>query len=56
MIRLTLFLNVDNHAILGLSVVSVIKHSPELKTDFEFSRSKVEICLKSQQAFASQTH
>ena len=36
------------------SVVSVVKHSLELKTDFECSRSKVEICYKSQQDFASQ--
>ena len=32
----------------------VIKHSPELKTDFKCSRSKVEFCHKSQQDLAPQ--
>ena len=36
------------------SAVSVIKHSPKLKVDFECFHLKVQICHKSQQDFESQ--
>ena len=46
MIRLTSFLMQIITQKFWRSIVSVIKHSPELKTDFDCSCSKVEICHK----------
>ena len=54
LIRLTLFLNADYYAIF-LAICRFCNQTfSRVKTDFECSRSKVEICYKSPQDFTSQ--